>query len=60
MKKGLIFPLVLLWLILPVLAAEFTDVPEDHWAAAEISQAADAGVVTGYAGGSFKPSDPGT
>lgn len=58
MKKGLIFPLVLLWLILPVLAAEFTDVPEDHWAAAEISQAADAGVVTGYAGGSFKPSDP--
>lgn len=40
MKKGLIFPLVLLWLILPVLAAEFTDVPEDHWAAAEISQAA--------------------
>lgn len=55
MKRGLIFPLVLLMLILPVMAAEFTDVPADHWAASEISRAADAGVVTGYAGGTFRP-----
>ena len=34
---------------------KFNDVPETHWAAAFIAQAAAAGIVKGYEDGSFKP-----
>ena len=55
MKKGLLFLLALYCLTLTAFASDFSDVPEDHWAAAEIAQAAEAGVVTGYEGGEFRP-----
>ena len=57
MKKGLLFLLALYCLTLTAFASDFSDVPEDHWAAAEIAQAAEAGVVTGYEGGEFRPAD---
>lgn len=57
MKK--IVPLLaLLCLILPVRAADFYDLPEDHWAGAEIRMALDHGVVNGYGDGSFQPARP--
>lgn len=37
------------------LAAGFSDVPADHWAAAAIAEAADSGVTGGYADGTFRP-----
>lgn len=57
MKKALLFLLVLCCLPLSALAAEtgFSDVPADHWAAEEIALAAEAGVIAGYADGSFRP-----
>lgn len=33
----------------------FTDVPESYWAAAQIQRAADKGLISGYADGSFRP-----
>lgn len=33
----------------------FTDVPESYWAAAHIQRAADKGLISGYADGSFRP-----
>ncbi len=58
MKKMLLILLALCCLPFSALAAEnggFSDVPADHWAAEEIDQAADAGVIAGYAGGTFRP-----
>lgn len=55
MKKIFLPLLALLCLILPAQAAGFYDLPADHWAAAEIQQALDAGVVNGYGDGSFQP-----
>ncbi len=48
-------PLVLCCLSFPAQAAGFYDLPADHWAAEQIQEALDAGVVTGYGGGSFQP-----
>lgn len=36
----------------------FTDVPKDHWAYESIQRAAEAGWVSGYPDGSFKPDQP--
>ena len=55
MKKIFLPLLALLCLILPAQAAGFYDLPADHWAAEEIQQALDAGVVNGYGDGSFQP-----
>lgn len=55
MKKIILPLLALLCLILPARAAGFYDLPEDHWAHAEIQRALDAGVVNGYGDGSFQP-----
>ena len=55
MKKILPPLLALLCLLLPVRAADFYDLPQNHWAGAEIRQALDAGVVNGYGDGSFQP-----
>lgn len=35
----------------------FTDVPQDHWAYAEICRAADGGIAKGYPDGSFQPQE---
>lgn len=37
---------------------KFPDVPEEHWAAATIEVIADAGLMTGYPDGTFKPEQP--
>ena len=55
MKKMILPLLALLCLVLPARAAGFYDLPEDHWAHAEIQRALDAGVVNGYGDGSFQP-----
>ncbi|MCC7532145.1 MAG: S-layer homology domain-containing protein [Candidatus Melainabacteria bacterium] len=38
-------------------AANFKDVPTKYWAASVISQVSDAGLVTGFPDGSFRPED---
>lgn len=58
-----IFPLVLalvlsLGLCVPVLAADFSDVPADHWAYSAIQAAAEKGITSGYSDGTFQPSAP--
>lgn len=55
MKKALLTLLTLCCLILPARAADFYDLPEDHWAAEPIRRAVEAGVVNGYGDGSFQP-----
>lgn len=55
MKKILLPLLALLCLILPAQAADFYDLPVDHWAGAEIRRAVDAGAINGYSDGSFQP-----
>lgn len=45
-------------LAVPALAAEFTDVPADHWAYSAIQTAAEKGITSGYSDGTFKPSAP--
>ena len=55
MKKILLPLLALLCLILPARAADFYDLPADHWAGEEIQRAVDAGAVNGYGDGSFQP-----
>jgi hypothetical protein len=42
----------------PAAAADFTDVPDSFWAAGSIREAAQKGLVTGFADGSFRPNDP--
>ena len=55
MKRIFLPLLAALCLILPARAADFYDLPEDHWAHAEIQRALDADVVNGYGDGSFQP-----
>jgi len=55
MKKAILLLLALCCLTLPAQAAGFYDLPADHWAAEQIQEALDAGVVTGYGDGSFQP-----
>lgn len=55
MKKILLLLTALCCLAFPARAAGFYDLPSDHWAAGEIQQAVDAGVVNGYGDGSFQP-----
>ena len=57
MKKAFLLP-VLCCLVLSVQAAGFSDVPEDYWAAEPIAQAVDAGAVSGYIEGDFRPGEP--
>ena len=61
MKKlvSLFLTLVLsLGLCVPALAADFSDVPADHWAYSAIQTAAEKGITSGYSDGTFKPSAP--
>ncbi|MBD5161353.1 MAG: S-layer homology domain-containing protein [Oscillibacter sp.] len=61
MKKfsALILALMMCMSLLPTaLAADgFSDVPEDHWACADIMACAEQGIVTGYEDGTFRPED---
>lgn len=41
----------------PALAAEFTDVPADHYARAAIEECAGKGIVSGYNDGTFRPAN---
>ena len=62
MKKKLTALLLALALSLglcaPALAAEFSDVPADHYAHDAIQSAAAKGIASGYADGTFKPNNP--
>ncbi|MBJ6362081.1 N-acetylmuramoyl-L-alanine amidase [Paenibacillus sp. GCM10012307] len=42
----------------PDMSGQFKDVPAGHWAAGAISTAVDAGIIKGYADGTFKPEQP--
>lgn len=55
MKKALLLLLALCCLTLPAQAADFYDLPVDHWAAEPIRRAVEAGVMVGYGDGSFQP-----
>jgi len=55
MKKTLLLLLALCCLTLPAQAEGFYDLLPDHWAAPQIQEALDAGVVNGYGDGSFQP-----
>jgi len=39
-------------------SSPFTDVPSTHWAVGYIAKAAEAGIISGYSNGEFKPSNP--
>jgi len=64
MKKwiSLILALAVMSAIIPIASAQskihFIDIPETHWAASAISQAVQAGYVSGYEDGTFKPDKP--
>lgn len=45
-------------LTIPALAADFSDVPADHWAYSAIQTAAEKGITSGYSDGTFQPSAP--
>lgn len=55
MKKTLLLLLALCCLTLPARAADFYDLPADHWAGEPIRRAVEAGVMNGYGDGSFQP-----
>jgi len=43
--------------LMPVMAFQFPDVAADHWAASQIDELSDKGVIVGYPDGTFKPDD---
>lgn len=45
----------LFYVILPSSAKVFPDVADNHWAAAQIKELSEAGVIVGYPDGTFKP-----
>lgn len=60
MKKIIAFVLVLLLAtatIPAVGAAEFSDVPQGHWAKSYIEEMTERGLFTGYTDGTFRPND---
>jgi len=48
---------LLLSLLVPPAAAEFSDVPGNYWAWAEIEGCVDAGIVSGYGDGTYRPAN---
>lgn len=56
MKKAVIGLVIASSLLVNVSVAEFSDVPTTHWAYSNIEKMQDAGIITGYVDGSFKPS----
>ena len=43
--------------VIPANAFDFPDVAKDHWAAKQIEELSDQGVIVGYPDGTFKPDD---
>ncbi|MGM0502829.1 MAG: S-layer homology domain-containing protein [Bacillota bacterium] len=57
MNKKLIMLLTLVMvmtLTVPVMAGQFNDVPQNHWAYSSLEKVAQAGLLSGFADGSFK------
>lgn len=48
---------VMMFSIMPSMAFQFPDVSENHWAASQIDELSDKGVIVGYPDGTFKPDD---
>lgn len=46
---------VMMFSIMPSMAFQFPDVSENHWAASQIDELSDKGVIVGYPDGTFKP-----
>lgn len=44
-------------LVVPASAAQFSDVPSNHWAAEYIKEVTDGGLMSGYGNGKFGPED---
>ena len=62
MRKKLLAALLALCMVVTLLpaaalAADFTDVPEDHWAASSIDRWAGYGVLNGHGDGTFTPDE---
>ena len=57
MKKRILAMIMVLCMCMAqsVMAAEFADVPENHWAHASISRLADQGIISGMGDGSYQP-----
>ncbi len=59
MKKitGILLAAVLLFSAVSVSAADFFDLPQDHWAYDAVQYVASKGVINGYEDGSFRPAN---
>lgn len=55
--KVLLATFVFAFSIMPSMAFQFPDVAKDHWAASQIDELSDKGVIVGYPDGTFKPDD---
>ena len=49
-----IFTIVLLLVATPIMAAGFKDIPDNHWAKKAVDDLVQAGVIGGYADGTFR------
>lgn len=55
--KILLATFVTVFTIMPSMAFQFPDVAQNHWAASQIDELSDKGVIVGYPDGTFKPDD---
>lgn len=55
--KILLATLVMVFTVMPSMAFQFPDVAKNHWAASQIDELSDKGVIVGYPDGTFKPDD---
>jgi len=54
-KIGILLVVLMILSSASAFAANFTDVPNDHWASTYISDMQQKGIITGYSDGTFKP-----
>lgn len=47
----------MMFMTIPAMSFQFPDVPTDHWAAKQMDELSDKGVIVGYPDGTFKPDD---
>lgn len=55
--KILLSAFIMVFSIMPSMAFQFPDVAKDHWAASQIDELSDKGVIVGYPDGTFKPDE---
>ncbi|HIS37325.1 TPA: S-layer homology domain-containing protein [Candidatus Scatousia excrementigallinarum] len=55
--KILLAAFIMVFSIMPSMAFQFPDVAKDHWAASQIDELSDKGVIVGYPDGTFKPDE---